>query len=344
MCTKPLKGFKYGETKNGKPNYIITSGDCDHIEVSSSGAIVRCFDHFVSDTAANVIWDNIPIPCGKCLECRLEYARQWADRCMLEAQDHKENSFITLTYDDDHIPTCEGFDPVTGEQKTFNTLCKRDLQLFMKSLREHLRPDGILVRFYASGEYGEQFMRPHYHISLFGWIPKDLKLYKMSNMGYCLYKSDELKDIWKKGDVIVSEMTWDTCNYVARYQVKKLSGTLDDETRVFSGIQKEFVTMSRRPGIGLNWYLSHDVCYAAFLNQYLKGKDESIKISPNRYFDSYLEKTDPERLCEIKEVRKHFQEQKKKIGLLNSSLSYQEILDVKDYNLKAKTKILKGEL
>lgn len=344
MCTSPLKGFRYGETKNGKPNYIIKSYSVDHLEVTPSGSINTCYDHFISDTAKTVINDCIEIPCGHCLECRLEYARQWADRCMLEASENEKNCFVTLTYDDPHLPIVEGVNPSNGEVEKYGTLVKSDLQKFVKRLRSRLDEKDIKIRFFAAGEYGEQTSRPHYHLIIFGWIPDDLQLIKMSNLGYAYYYSPFLEEVWPYGNNLVADCTWDTCNYVARYQVKKLEGSLDDETRKSTGIAKEFVTMSRRPGIGLNWYISHDVCYATFLNQYLKGKEGSIKISPNRYFDSYLEKSNPDLLEEIKEKRKEFQAQKKKIGLLSSSLPYLQQKQVKADSLKRKTKILKGEL
>ena len=44
------------------------------------------------------------VPCGGCIGCRLERRRAWALRCMHEAQEHPENSYVTLTYDEDHLP------------------------------------------------------------------------------------------------------------------------------------------------------------------------------------------------------------------------------------------------
>lgn len=65
----------------------------------------------------------IKIPCGQCIGCRLERSRQWAMRCVHEASLHLDNCFITLTYNDQHIPSDAG-------------LRLRDYQLFMKRLRK----------------------------------------------------------------------------------------------------------------------------------------------------------------------------------------------------------------
>lgn len=105
----------------------------------------------------------VEVPCGKCLECRIQYARVWADRCVLEAKKYKYNYFVTLTYDDHFLPDRNSLDP-------------KDLQLFIKRLRKHYskKYPGIKIRFLASGEYGDISWRPHYHIILFNCPIDDL--------------------------------------------------------------------------------------------------------------------------------------------------------------------------
>ena len=44
------------------------------------------------------------VPCGHCVGCRLDYSRVWAERCVHEASKYEHNYFLTLTYDDDHLP------------------------------------------------------------------------------------------------------------------------------------------------------------------------------------------------------------------------------------------------
>ena len=46
----------------------------------------------------------ITIPCGKCLACRLDKAKEWATRSIMEAKLHNKNCFITITYDNKHLP------------------------------------------------------------------------------------------------------------------------------------------------------------------------------------------------------------------------------------------------
>lgn len=92
----------------------------------------------------------ILVPCSTCHGCLQAHAAAWAFRCKREATYHEHTAFTTLTYDDPHLPV---------------TLSRRHLQLFVKKLRFH---SGTLIRFFASGEYGEHTQRPHYHALLFG--------------------------------------------------------------------------------------------------------------------------------------------------------------------------------
>ena len=129
MCKHPLKGFKIGLTVNGKPNYKIVPYSTDHIELRS-GIWMKCLNNFVSPYAEKVVRDFVEIPCGKCVDCRLQYSRQWADRCMYELQYYNKEEcwFLTITYDDDNIMDI-GSDLFSG------TLLKSDLSSFMKNLR-----------------------------------------------------------------------------------------------------------------------------------------------------------------------------------------------------------------
>ena len=112
----------------------------------------------------------IVLPCGQCYACRIAKSREWAARCVLEAKMHDDNCFITLTYDDNHVPSDM-------------SLVKMDFTNFIKRLRKNT---GEKIRYYACGEYGELYQRPHFHACLFGYKPKDLILWSVRN-GVNLY-------------------------------------------------------------------------------------------------------------------------------------------------------------
>jgi len=44
---------------------------------------------------------TLALPCGRCIGCRLERARQWSVRVMHEASLYEENCFVTLTYSEE---------------------------------------------------------------------------------------------------------------------------------------------------------------------------------------------------------------------------------------------------
>ncbi len=202
--------------------------------------------------------DAIKIPCGKCRGCRAQKARAWADRMVLELDHSKKAVFLTLTYNDEHVP-CR-FDQSTGQAVL--TLNKRDLQLFFKRLRKRF-PDNEL-RYYACGEYGSNTRRPHYHVILYGLDLsdfKDLQLKGTNELGDPYFISNFLADeIWKNGFCLLASVSWKTCAYVARYVKKKDLGLVSDEY-VDRVLEPEFSVSSRNPGIGLYYPKEHPDCF-----------------------------------------------------------------------------------
>jgi len=175
----------------------------------------------------------VTVACGKCSGCRLERARQWAVRCMHEASLYPENVFVTLTYK--RVP--EG-----------GSLRPRDFVLFMKRLRKS-RAGGI--RFLQSGEYGA-LGRPHHHALLFNCCFPDSVFFGESSSGEEMFVSEELERLWGKGFCTASDVTFQSAGYVARYTIKKVA----EET--LQGRRPEYMTMSRREGIGSGWIRKYE--------------------------------------------------------------------------------------
>jgi hypothetical protein len=183
--------------------------------------------------------------------CKLEHARQWKVRLVHESKLYLANSFITLTYDEQHVPQNFGLD-------------LRHWQLFNKKLRKSLDHK---IRFYACGEYGDENGRPHYHAILFNHDFSDKKRTGYNDRGDPIFESDTLTALWGKGRATTQDVTPASCGYVARYCTKKLK-TSDDfgQDRYYRlspvdgcmhKVKPEFAVMSRRPGIGLHFFLKH---------------------------------------------------------------------------------------
>lgn len=162
----------------------------------------------------------LPVGCGKCLPCRISRRRLWTHRILMEASKNVESAFTTLTYEEAELPKGGSLDP-------------KHLQGFFKRLRFRLAPRKL--RYYACGEYGEDFERPHYHAAIFGLGRKDY---------------GEIKEAWGYGTVYTRELEKNGAQYVAGYVCKKVSGLDGKEKTWLNGRYPEFARMSKRPGLG----------------------------------------------------------------------------------------------
>lgn len=217
------------------------------------------------------------IPCGQCIGCRLERSRQWAIRISHEASLYDHNCFITLTYMDKYCPS---------------SLDVRHFQLFMKRLRKKF---GNGIRFFHCGEYGDLNQRPHYHACLLNFDFPDKNLYYVNN-GYNYYLSESLSELWPYGIHLISDLTFDSAGYVARYVLKKLTG---DAAAAYGDRRPPYVTMSRRPGIGRAWidkYLEQTYNHDFLV---INGH----KCLPPKFYDRVLQESHPDWFDFIKEQR-----------------------------------------
>lgn len=258
--------------------------------------------------------DPIKVPCGKCIECRLNYARQWSFRLQAEMLYHEKNSFITLTYDDNHVPLSD-----SGNL----TLRKSDFQKFIKRLRKNT---GLDISYYACCEYGEHTFRPHYHAIIFGWLPDDLVFNRTNKFGNVLYTSPTLQNLWPFGFSLVSEANVRTGGYCARYCTKKLTGFSAVVAYDQLGIERPCSLMSRRPAIGYQYFIDHIDDLIKYDKLSVATSDGVLTISPPKYFYDKLSLLLPEIYDNLKDRKEDI------AHLLDSvpdSLSFDE--DMKNY-------------
>lgn len=239
---------------------------------------------------------QLKLPCGGCLGCRLAQAKAWSLRCQLELQQHTLAAWTTLTYDDKHKPV---------------TLQKRHLQLFLKKLR---RRTATPVRFFASGEYGEQNQRPHYHAILYG-IDQSA--------------ADRIEDAWttSQGESLgfcrTTELSPATIAYTAGYCSKKIGyrkhvvEQVDPETGEVYQWQPPFIQMSRKPGIGGHarqwadsWRLyaiqqGHKMPVPRFLHEAWKAKATDEQLEDLLYEKAQLALTRNTTKASLQAAEKH---------------------------------------
>lgn len=273
----------------------------------------KCSDGSVvfAQLARHDIVGDIKLPCGQCIGCRLDRAREWSVRCLHEAKMHNENSFITLTYADENLPAN-------------NSLDYRHFQLFMKRLRK----DVGNVRFFMCGEYGDQTERPHYHALLFGFQFNDLAPWGRSPTGHAIYRSQHLEKLWTLGNSLIGNVTRESAGYVARYCLKKVTG--DQANDHYKGRAPEFARMSLKPGIGTSWFEKYGtdalpcdyivtdgikVPVPRFYDKLYKGDIDEVKYKREIYGRKFKDNNTPERLL----IREQVAEAKIKSLLRNKA-------------------------
>ena len=226
ICSRPNYALDLGKKENGKRLIKFLPKRVDLYSARSLQA------RYGADSV-------LPLPCGTCLACRINHAKEWAVRCVLESLYHEDNYFITLTYDVDHLPA-DGY------------LHRDHIRKFQKAVWSKFPG----VRFFGCGEYGNKHLRCHFHLIAFGLPLDDFK-----PIGNGLCESKTISKLWPYGFNYIGEVNYMSCNYVAQYCNKKAFGDLKHN---IPKEHREFVFMSNRPGIGYRWCVEHDLYPIAF--------------------------------------------------------------------------------
>lgn len=269
-----------------------------------------------------------PVPCGKCQGCRADRSREWSIRMLLELEEMKNAIFVTLTYNNEHLPRLADGTP---------TLDIRDTQLFLKRLRKKF--SGKKIRFFLCGEYGSNTHRPHYHAILFGldlFDFRDLRPVSNNQIGQTIYTSPTFEKVWQNGFVSLGEVTFHSCNYVARYTLKKQFGRKDEYE---DGRKPEFVVSSRRPGIGKTAAIKR--LETGNTRFHIDGKDGVYEFSvPTSILKRLKETKELDNIEEICYSNARRAQESLEQDLLVSQLDYDEYLRRKSSNLANKLRLL----
>lgn len=281
----------------------------------------------LTHSRANAYIDRkMTVKCGQCIGCRLQHSHMWAIRCVHEASQHEGNHFITLTYDDDHLPR-DG------------SLNHEHFQKFMKRLRKSL--SGKRISYYMCGEYGEKLERPHYHALIFGHRFRELTLGGKSGKGEALFHSAELEKLWPLGRSSAQDVNFKTASYCSRYVTKKITGKRAEEHYLRTNpdtletyqLAPEYARMSLKPAIGATWAERYDKDNYPSDFVVIEGR----KCPIPSYYDRLKEKVSPEALERIKLKRIAS-------AARHAANNTPERLAVRETVLKSRTKTLKRNL
>lgn len=249
------------------------------------------------------------LPCGGCLSCRIERRQELTLLQCCEASLYDENWFLTLTYEDWKTIQLEGIPPYS--------LDRSHLSRFTESMRKYCRYNGFDFRYFACGEYGDHYGRPHYHLSIFG-LPfsllrvghslddtaarqrglnygRTVKLatHLLDDNGVEFWQSPVISDRWPFGSHKIYRATRETFQYVAGYVTKKLSGDLardfTKDCRVLP------FSAQSRPSIGFPWF--HRFLHSLSIPDRDKLVNDVLSISgcswkTPRIFDKWLSRMD----------------------------------------------------
>lgn len=239
---------------------------------------------------------------------------------MNEASLFDHNEFVTLTYDDEHLPQDHQLEP-------------RDLQLFIKRLRKHFHPRHIT--YFASGEYGDEGARPHYHAIIFNCRFEDRIIHKRTKSGHLIYTSRTLSKLWKLGFADTGDVTLQSAQYVARYTIKKCDPDFDDryqythpDTGELINRRPEFGRMSTRPAIGRRWLEKY------VTDVYTNGLmvANGYEQRPPRYYDKLHQKMRPTNHRRIQMQREQQAREKMTHDNTNSRLQQKETVKKAELN------------
>lgn len=206
-------------------------------------------------------------PCGQCMPCRITRRQEWTFRIMLECRMTPVTYFVTLTYDNEHLPD-EG-------------VKRKDLRNFIRRLRES--NEDAEFRYFGVGEYGDKTKRPHYHVLIFdqNTLQTDIG---PNRFGEPTIIAGDIHRAWHPRGIVdcralLASDDWSrVAGYVAGYVTKKLT-TPKAMTGMLTGKNPEFSSMSRNPGIGLGDLEQ----IASALRRYAAGPKfvEETKIATN---------------------------------------------------------------
>lgn len=213
---------------------------------------------------------SVLVTCGKCDECVKRYQNDWMIRNYMQFRETTFAVFFTLTYNDASVPL--NVDSDTGE--LYKTVCKRDVQLFLKRFREFRRKRGLSTdfKYFITSEYGPTTLRPHIHGLLHG--------VKLSDF-------TEFSSAWRKQygftmqrQIVVSDMrnALNSAKYTAKYCAK---GDFESPLVALKKVEPTFHLISK--GVGKSYINERTKSFHLALDVYPK------RDSNGKYLDSYLE-------------------------------------------------------
>lgn len=226
------------------------------------------------------------VPCGKCPCCICSDAQSWRTRLQITHENSDNAYFVTLTYDEASLPF-ESCTDSLGQLHIVSPVCKRDVQNFLKRLREKIGYKRL--RYFFVSEYGPTTLRPHYHGILFN-LPK----FGEDNTKQLVEVTKLIQSVWSSGLITIDSVTFGRISYVTKY--------VSCKTYLPEWYPKPFRLMSKGLGIEylnntrlIEWHRQRLECYVpqgqfkTKMPRYLKDKifDDDMKLQLREKVDVF---------------------------------------------------------
>lgn len=213
---------------------------------------------------------------------------------------HPQNSYVTLTYDNEHLPSDQGLLP-------------NDITKCFKTLRNW----GFEFSYFQAGEYGEKYLRPHHHVIFMGISFDHDRVFTRTRSHRPIWVSPTLRKAWPYGNHEIEETNFAAGCYVAQYTAKKISNQpLDrvDADGVTWEVRPPYISMSK--GIGTTWFQKyHDDVYP---QDFIVFGDGQI-TRPPKFYDDLYKIMDPKGFQAVKDRRAAYSEAKEPVSYLQQA-------------------------
>lgn len=216
----------------------------------------------------------VNVPCGQCIECRKQKARNWQVRLNEEIKSHKYNYFVTLTF------SPEGLQEIVNKMHLTNTKVNAAAEYALRhSLERYRKKYKVSLKHWCVTELGhEGTERIHMHGLLMADHELNFKEIEKKKNGIIAKW-----EFWKYGNVFVGNyVNSRTINYIVKYMNK-----IDEVHKDF----KEIVLAS--PGIGkkytenINNHILHQYRPGNTIDYYRLNNGAKVKL-PKYYKDKFL--------------------------------------------------------
>lgn len=228
---------------------------------------MKCLNPYPVRHPDKSVKKTLLVPCGSCPLCLHTKRLQWVYRMEEESKLSDISVMLTFTYDNEHLVFGELFPSL--DSSSFVKAIAKIKRVFLKK--------GIYFRYYGNGEYGDESLRPHYHLMSF---------FKINNYHEANYPQllDTISEVcnqsWNKGHVQLDQCNFATMYYLAKYVTKSSSN-------VPEGSEQPRLYCSKHPYIGSGYLRKNGAWHGRAPKLRTRTEDSTVTARRFMYSGKY---------------------------------------------------------